>query len=222
MNLNHHPHDDLLMSYAAGAVSEGWSLAVAAHLAVCAECRASIQIAETLGGVLFSDIPGEQMAPDSLDHLLTKIDQPAPEENFVDRSLSDQHMDGNSILPPVLRKYVGGDVDDLPWKYIGPGVQQHMIELADPIARARLLRIKAGKPVPCHGHRGREVTMVLSGSYSDEISRFRAGDVQDVDEETVHRPMVDEEQECICLVVTDAPISFQHWIPRLFQPMMKI
>ena len=40
MTTRHHIADDLLLSYAAGSLAEGWSLAVATHLALCAECRA--------------------------------------------------------------------------------------------------------------------------------------------------------------------------------------
>ena len=223
MNVSHHPHDDLLMSYAAGALSESWSLAVATHLSFCPECRASVQLAETLGGVLLADTPDQKLSPNMLEKVFENIDSKSPETTTPGPfSAVEEYDTTKSIIPPVLRQYVNHDVDNVPWKYIGPGVYQHMLDLSDEGGIARLLRIKAEKPVPDHGHRGREVTMVLSGCYSDHISSFNAGDMQDVDEEIIHKPVVGEEEECICLVVTDAPLIFQNWLPKAFQPIMKI
>ena len=73
MNVSHHPHDDLLMSYAAGALSESWSLAVATHLSFCPECRASVQLAETVGGVLLADTPDQELSPNMLDKVLAVL-----------------------------------------------------------------------------------------------------------------------------------------------------
>ena len=39
MTIPHHLNDDLLVDYAAGTLSEGCSLAVACHLAMCPQCR---------------------------------------------------------------------------------------------------------------------------------------------------------------------------------------
>mgnify|MGYP001217667819 CR=1 FL=1 len=223
MNVSHHPHDDLLMSHAAGALSESWSLAVATHLSFCPKCRASVQLAETLGGVLLAEIPDQELSPDMLEKVFENIESESPETTTPGQfSTVEEYDTKKSIIPPVLSQYVNHDVDNIPWKYIGPGVYQHMLDLSDEGGIARLLRIKAGKPIPDHGHRGREVTMVLSGCYSDQISSFNAGDMQDVDEEIIHKPIVGEEEECICLVVTDAPLIFQNWLPKVFQPIMKI
>ena len=57
MKANHHPQDDLLLSYADGSLSESWSLAIASHLSVCSECRKTLEITETVGGILLEDIP---------------------------------------------------------------------------------------------------------------------------------------------------------------------
>ncbi len=223
MTVNHHPHDDLLLSYAAGSLSETWSLAVASHLSLCAECRRTIELAETIGGVLFADMPDERMSSDALDHVLAQIDQPSGEAASANTQLAlDKHAAVSTTFPRVLCEYVGHDVDDVPWKSIGGEVYQHLIKTADKSARARLLRIAAGKTVPSHGHRGRELTLVLSGSYQDGLSLFSAGDMEDVDEALVHKPTADTATDCICLVITDAPIKFKEWVPRLLQPMIGI
>ena len=86
----------------------------------------------------------------------------------------------------------------------------------------RLLRIPAGKPVPEHGHGGRELTLVLSGSFSDSTGRFSRGDLEDADETLEHQPIAGEEEDCICLAVTDAPLRFKSRLLRLVQPVLGI
>ena len=51
MTIHHHLNDDLLLDYAAGTLSEGWSLAVACHLAMCPQCRDQLALAEATGGL---------------------------------------------------------------------------------------------------------------------------------------------------------------------------
>ena len=223
MKANHHPQDDLLLSYAAGSLSESWSLAVASHLSLCSECRKTLELAETVGGVLLEDIPNQQLTSTTLESVFARIDQPDIEgaaENSKTRLKPS--VDGGSIFPTVLQKYIGDSVENVPWKSIGLGIRQHLIETPDDNGSVRLLRIKAGKTVPNHGHQGRELTLVLSGSYHDGVSTYGAGDMQDVDEETVHKPIVDDGPDCICLVITDAPIIFKEWMPRLLQPLLAI
>ena len=219
MKANHHPQDDLLLSYAAGSLSESWSLAIASHLSVCSECRKTLEIAETVGGVLLEDIPDQQLSSATLESVLAQIDQPDIEA--VSENSQPSATDG-SIFPTVLQKYIGSSVENISWKTIGAGIRQHLIETPDEGGSLRLLRIKAGKSVPNHGHQGRELTLVLSGSYHDGFSSYGAGDMQDADEEIVHKPIVDDGPDCICLVITDAPIIFKEWMPRLLQPLLAI
>ena len=102
---------------------------------------------------------------------------------------------------------------------MGIGVQQYDLNLGGAGA-CRLLRIKPGVSVPHHTHKGNELTMILRGSYSDDIGRFCKGDVADLDDQVKHQPIVDTEQECICLIATDAPLQFTGFMGRLAQPFI--
>ena len=59
MTPRHHIGDDLLLSYAAGSLAEGWSLAVATHLAMCPVCRERLALAEAAGGQLLETLDAE-------------------------------------------------------------------------------------------------------------------------------------------------------------------
>ncbi len=85
-----------------------------------------------------------------------------------------------------------------------------------------MLRIPAGKPVPEHSHGGRELTLVLCGSFSDAQGRFSRGDIEEADEDLEHQPIAGLEEDCICLAVTDAPLKFKNWLVRLVQPVLGI
>ncbi len=75
--------------------------------------------------------------------------------------------------------------------------------------------------MPVHGHRGMELTLVLSGSFSDDHGTFARGDIEEADESIEHQPVANEGEDCICLAVTDAPLRF-HGIAALLQPFLRI
>ncbi|MFN7104109.1 MAG: transcriptional regulator, partial [Pseudorhizobium sp.] len=64
MSVRHHISDELLLDYAAGNLSEGWSLAVATHLALCPTCRRQLEAMEGAAGALLDKISIEPAAAD--------------------------------------------------------------------------------------------------------------------------------------------------------------
>jgi putative transcriptional regulator len=214
----HHPRSDLLLSYAAGALGESWCLAIATHLALCPHCRDVVSVAEELGGSLLEDIKPVPMASGSWENLESRLTgeekPPTPLPAIPTESTP-------PTFPQPLRAYVGAEATDVAWKRLGGGAYQSLISTGD-TARARLLLIPAGMPVPHHGHRGRELTLVLSGCFSDHLGEFVRGDLEDGDEELVHQPVARDADDCICLAVTDAPLRFTSLIPRLVQPFTGI
>ena len=214
----HHPGSDLLFSYAAGTLGESWSLAIATHLALCPHCRDNVALAEELGGTIMAEVEPEPMAPGSWQELVLRLDGreviPAPLPAMPTASVP-------PTFPQPLRRYIGGDARDVAWKRLGGGAYQFLIPTADS-GRARLLLIPAGKPVPRHGHRGRELTLVLSGCFSDHLGAFARGDLEDGDEDLVHQPVAGDADDCICLAVINAPLRFTSLIHRLSQPLIGI
>ena len=87
---------------------------------------------------------------------------------------------------------------------------------------ARLLRIPAGRPVPEHTHGGLELTLVLSGAFSDSVGRYGPGDFQEADENLEHQPHAEAGADCICLAITDAPLRFKSLAARIVQPFLGI
>lgn len=218
--IRHHIQDEMLMRYAAGKLSEGWSVAVATHLALCPSCRSSLGVYEAVGGhFLDAEQPDidERSLVQSWENLRGRIDAKDVEEVApVKQQTSDP------LLPNPLRAYVeraGG----LAWRRLGAGgAAQMIVPTDDGSTTVRLLRIPEGQPVPEHTHRGAELTLVLAGSFSDQIATFRRGDVEMADVELLHTPRAGDGEDCICLAVTDAPLKFSSRLLRLLQPFLGI
>jgi len=210
----HHISDDLLVSYAAGSLAEGWSLAVATHLSLCARCRQRLGVAEAAGGQLLETLDAGSASDDSWAAVRDRLGVPPKVETATQPE--------TAILPKPLRDYVGGDLAQIRWKMLGKGAAQLRIRTGDGATQVRLLKIPAGKPVPEHSHRGRELTVVLSGAFNDGETLFVRGDVEDADDSVQHVPTATAEADCICLAVTEAPLRFRSWVVRALQPILGI
>lgn len=214
MTPRHHIGDDLLLSYAAGNLAEGWSLAVATHVSLCAECRDRLALAEAAGGQLLETLGHEAVTTASWAAVRNRLG--TPELPIA------AHQPSTAILPKPLRDYVGGDVDAIRWQRLGKGAAQLRLRTGDSETQVRLLRIPAGKPVPEHSHSGREITVVLSGAFHDGQTLFARGDVEEADDDIQHIPTATPDADCICLAVTEAPLRFRSWVVRAIQPILGI
>ncbi len=215
MKISHHFDDATLMAYSAGSLPQGMALLVACHLHWCPQCRERVRETDAVGGAMLDRLTPAALKEDALNTLLARLDE--PEQEFA--SLPPAPGADEAELPAPLAQLLGKPIDELSWKRIGYGVRQLDLELEGPGA-TRLLRISPGVSVPHHTHGGNELTLILRGSYSDEIGRFRRGDVADLDGEVSHQPIVDTDEDCICLIATDAPLRFTGLMGRLVQPFI--
>jgi putative transcriptional regulator len=204
-----HPDDATLMSYAAGGLSEPLAAVVAVHVVLCQRCRAEMRALDALGGLLLADCP---VGP------LRQSTVPARPEEAGVRLVRPEPI-GEALLPdPFLRRF-GLDAKPLAWRRLAPGIRQIRLRLSGGVpGDLRLLNIAPGRAMPVHGHGGTELTLVLSGSFHDATGRYGRGDIQDVDDEVEHQPIV-EEDGCICLVASERRARFKGLVSRLLQPL---
>lgn len=210
--IQHHLDDATLMAYAAGTLPEAFSLMVAAHVSLCDTCRAATESYDAVGGSLLEGETSE-MSAGSLEAVLSGLDDMPLEPKPAPRA--------KGALPAPLQDYVGGDLESIRWRPVGMGVKQAILPTSG-TATARLLFIPAGTAMPDHSHSGKEMTMVLQGAFSDDGETFARGDVEIADEDVQHVPVADMREDCICLAVTDAPLKFQGWLPRIVQKFVGI
>jgi putative transcriptional regulator len=222
--IKHHVTDKILMAYSAGQLSEAFNLVVATHISFCDECRATMCSYDTVGGVLLetsmletnnsetADCGGESQPDFQATMALIKSTASTP-------CCAPQVC--RSDTPAPLSDYLGDTLDNIKWKPVGMGVKQSILKTSSE-ATARMLYIPSGVALPDHGHNGTELTLVLRGAYIDKSERFQRGDIEIADEDMHHTPIADSDEDCICLAVTDAPLKFSGFLPRLIQPLLRI
>ena len=218
MMIKFHLSDDLLLSYSSGTLDEASSLLVATHLALCPYCRTRNSSADSLGGYMLDTISETEVSPSLMASVIARV----RDESNNAKPLASPTLRPDFQIPEPLRSYVGGDLSDLKWVRVAPRVQQIMIKTPGCASQARLLRFQSGTSVPEHGHRGRELTMVLTGSLCDRERMLCRGDISESDEHTEHQPYAGPGENCVCLAVTDAPLRFKSVLAQLLQPLFGI
>jgi len=217
MTISHHPTDETLLRYAAGTLATGPRIVLEAHIAGCKACRARVAEFEALGGAVLEDTEPTPLAASALADVLALIDAGEPRTSTTAQPHKPAEIDGVR-LPDAFR---GCDIGR--WRWIGPGMHMSRVRVPqDPDANIIMLKVGPGRALPDHGHVGTEFTYILSGSYTDRLGQFRPGDIAEVDEDVEHQPIVDPDQECICIAAMEGRMRFNGFIGRMLQPIFGI
>ena len=211
------------MAYAAGSAAEPVSLLVATHLALCPACRHDVERMEALGGTLLDGLDTAPLDKDLALRVMDRLDSP-PDWLARDEAAAERPAPagpGEARLPNPLRDYIGGSLDDLSWKKRGGVAEADILPEADSF-RTRIMRIDPGTAMPGHTHAGRELTLVLTGGFSDGGAHYLRGDVALADDTVNHSPVADPGEPCLCLAVTDGPLRLTGRFARLLNPFLRI
>jgi putative transcriptional regulator len=232
--IHHHPPFELLFDFASGTLPEPAALVVAAHAEMCEACRREIASFEAVGGEMLAEIAPVAMSADALAAMMARLDEPestlspaaagrssiAGAGTGADRAaLSDPIAER---LPAAVRGYLGDDLTGLAWRKVAGMFEEIRLPINVKGFKASLMRLKPGSIMPVHTHRGREYTLVLAGGYRDNGSQYGPGDFSLKDASDVHRPVVDSDEECICLAVLDAPVKLTGMMGRLVNPFLRM
>lgn len=218
MTITHHPDVATLMSCAAGSQPEAFAAVVASHLSMCPKCRAEVARMQEIGAALFDRLaPARLSGPCPIARL--RAAEADPDPGAAHHPACAKGID----VPPPLVPLIGARLDDVTWRWLAPGVEYHPIKLSSGCCGdLRLVKVAPGTALPEHGHSGMEQTLILRGSYCDELGTYRAGDFADLDDEVEHRPVACPEAGCICLMATERKLRFKGFLARLLQPLLGI
>ena len=229
MNIQHHLDVTTLMAYATGNLSEAFSTAVSTHLSMCQTCRDKLAELEMIGGALLDHVEPVDITAETRENLEKQFDLLMQEDCSSDISpdlIKIEKQTQNiecDILPYPLPQIMKHSYDDIKWKFLAPGIHSYKLPLsAQSQGDLRLLKIAPGYSMPEHGHHGAELTLVLSGSYSDKYGQYCRGDVADLDHDDEHQPIADIGQECICLFASEKTVKFKGLVPKLLQPIIGV
>ncbi len=207
MSARRHPSDAALASYAGGTLDEARRLVVAAHLAICAQCRVAVSAFEATGGVILDDLEPTPLRQGARGAILEKLAAPFAHEP----------RPGNDEFAGPLAAYELG-----PWRWLGRGISWRRVDIPEAgNMRAFMLKAAPGTRLPHHKHQGAEWTCVLQGAYRHDDGIYGPADFDEADETIEHRPVVEAGDECICLVALEGQIALQGWVGRLLQPLIR-
>ncbi len=217
ISAQHHPTDDVLLTYVTGGYDTAFNLVLAAHISVCVRCQNTVALHQDIGGHILEEQTEAAMSISATDLLKKK-------PKLIPNSLKHREQRSeafNTSIPAILGDFLETTIDNLKWQRLSPSLRQHILKM-DGKAVARLLWMAPGKAVPPHGHGGQEMTVILAGGYYDGDTAYTRGDLHFADHETPHIPIAMEDGPCLVLAATDEPLKFQSFIPRLLQPFFKI
>jgi putative transcriptional regulator len=205
MSVRHHPDEELLLAYATGRTDAEIALILATHLSFCAQCSASVALAERVGGILLDEIAPASLAPDALKKVLARLEMPVTSKIITA---------SNDNTPEPLRSFIGRDLSEMRWRKIGPHLSYVTLYRRGPLA-VRLLRGAPGSNVGQHTHRGTEYTVVLRGGFTDATGNYGPGDFQIASGDVKHNPIADLDGECVNLTLTTEPLQFDGLIHKI-------
>ncbi len=148
--------------------------------------------------------------------MLAKItNQPVENATTLPKTITEIEVSGQRIaLPNAIKSLTLKE-----WQGLGK-ISRARINLNDETRRTSLLHIDKGGSVPHHTHKGFEITLLLQGSFEDEMGTYQAGDFIWLSDEHTHNPVTQE--GCVCLTVSSDALHFTQGVSQLFNPLGKL
>lgn len=223
--LSCHPSLDMLIDYSSGGLSLSHSLAISTHLDQCPQCREQVKRLNMLGAEMFSEnteMPAsDHTSSQKMSSLKSRLMDTINAQEEAPKSSVSAVPDALKHIPATLRRYIPEGYEKLKWVNLTPSFKLATLTNESSGEQVALSYIKAGAAMPYHTHTGDEITLVLSGAFSDEGGLYRQGDFICRGSDDQHQPRVTKDADCICLIVLDSPIEFTGWFSRLFNPIMR-
>lgn len=201
--------EDWLEAYAIGDVDEAMSALIAAHLTYCSVSREAVEALQNIGGALLDQIDLNEHKFET-----TEFDYGAFKRSVATtmEPRPDVHRSGvmSEIVPRPLLDYALAttgktELEDLSWEHYSPGIERALLPTGEAGEIARFLRSQPGARFPYHDHGSQEITVVLSGAYRDDDVIYSVGDVQQIDVDQTHAPLIIGDETCLSFVVSTSP-----------------
>ncbi|HEX2134927.1 MAG TPA: ChrR family anti-sigma-E factor [Microvirga sp.] len=198
----------LLAGYVAGTLRPPLHVLVASHLALAPESRVLVRKLEAARGAAL-----ESAEPQPVSKRGEKLAAIFAAQRG-DVSASEAQPD--EVLPEPLARYLGASLGEIRWRTLVPGLKEHRVDTVGH-GEAMLYWVRPGRKMLTHTHDGPEYTLVLKGGFRDIGGHYRRGDIAIAEPEIEHGPQADEDQDCICYTVSDAPLRLVGPVGRIVQ-----
>ena len=209
--LNTQVLDALLLDYATGALSRPLEILVETHLAMNEKSCRSVRMLMQLGGILLEDSEPVSLSESALQDVMAQLSQ---FDNMSDEFFS-KVRSRDEWLPKPIASYVPDAKCKQSWRRAGIGILETDVDFGENSGKAKIYRIAPGTAVPIHTHTGAEVTLVLTGGFSDETGSYGPGDISIQEAGGEHQPVADDDGECVVFAVNEGKIKLTGPIGRM-------
>ncbi|NOJ06776.1 ChrR family anti-sigma-E factor [Vibrio splendidus] len=225
--IKHHPNAAILKDFVDGTLADSVSLIVSSHVELCEHCQQQVNMltAQAADSVFESDTSGLQLSDSEMDAFLSddgEFDFDAIAQITADSSQAIE------VKPEVQQVTVADTTFTIPralnsvarkdWMNLGK-ISRARLDFDDEAHHTSLLHIDKDGQVPCHTHKGFEITLLLEGSFEDEMGVYNKGDFIWLDGDHTHQPATKE--GCVCLTVSSDALYFTKGVSQLFNPLGK-
>ncbi len=231
--MKHHPSHELLTAFVGAELPASLSVVISAHIELCPQCQCSIEAlnrhhAEQVFVDKTSAMDNENRSDKSyLDNSFEAFDTEFGNmfDDMVDSITASAELEQELKLDPVTICFKGQQYT-LPHALRSLTLQKPQslgkitrsrVDLADGQLKTSLLHIEPGGSVPMHTHKGFELTLLLSGEFSDSMGEYQAGDFIWLNGEHEHSPHT--ETGCLCLSVSSDALQFTQGLSKLLNPI---
>ncbi|CAK3093730.1 putative transcriptional regulator [Vibrio crassostreae] len=234
--IKHHPNAAILKDFVDGNLADSVSLIVSSHVELCEHCQKQVSTltAQAADSVFESDTSAFEndtaelkLSDSEMDAFLSDDEQFDFDFDAIDQITADlsqavevvveaqQETVSNTTftIPRALNSVVRKD-----WMNLGK-ISRARLDFDDESHHTSLLHIDKDGQVPCHTHKGFEITLLLEGSFEDEMGVYNKGDFIWLDGEHTHQPATKE--GCVCLTVSSDALYFTKGVSQLFNPLGK-
>ncbi|MEZ8284394.1 ChrR family anti-sigma-E factor [Vibrio splendidus] len=225
--IKHHPNAAILKDFVDGNLADSVSLIVSSHVELCEHCQQQVSMltAQAADSIFENDTSGLQLSESEMDAFLAdngEFDFDAIDKITADLSQAVEVViepqqetvsDTTFTVPRALNSVVRKD-----WMNLGK-ISRARLDFDDESHHTSLLHIDKDGQVPCHTHKGFEITLLLEGSFEDEMGIYNKGDFIWLDGKHTHQPVTKE--GCVCLTVSSDALYFTKGVSQLFNPLGK-
>jgi putative transcriptional regulator len=220
--INHHPSPAVLNEFALGTLPASVSIIVSSHIEMCPVCQAQLQQLTEAAATdafeqedAFDAFTDTHEANASVELLNAIMSHPIETDIPMPKTITEIDIAGSRIALPRAMKSIALKE----WQGVGK-ISRARLDLADDAMRTSLLHIPKGGSVPQHSHKGFEITLLLDGSFEDELGRYQKGDFIWLDNTHTHSPTTLE--GCVCLTVSSDALRFTQGVSQLLNPLGKL
>jgi putative transcriptional regulator len=207
------PIDALLAAYAAKTLTLPQAALVAAHLELKPDNRGYVAALEAVHGVFLEELKPVPLA--GRDRRLVNIFSSPSIESAPDAA-AQPLADANAMLPHALRRLAGCDFADPPWRQRTSGIKEVLLP-DNGTGSARFVSVAPGVRLPIARD---DAALVLDGAASDGACYYERGDIVFGAEPADGGPTVEGSVDCVCFVVTEAPVKLPGRLSRVLHLVM--